>query len=93
MVSSGLFGRRERGSGLGAKCRCHPDVPHGTPPQRSTYIGLLLLQGPPGPTGPPGLIGEQGISGPRVSPLDPTPVFSEAGARPAQAEVLRMVLL
>lgn len=30
-------------------------------------MGILLLQGPPGPTGPPGLIGEQGIPGPRVS--------------------------
>lgn len=38
----------------------------GSPP-RSTYVGILLLQGPPGPTGPPGLIGEQGIPGPRVS--------------------------
>ena len=37
-------------------------------PPHSTYVGILLLQGPPGPTGPPGLIGEQGIPGPRVSP-------------------------
>ena len=40
----------------------------GSPP-RSTYLGILLSQGPPGPTGPPGLIGEQGIPGPRVSPF------------------------
>uniref|UniRef100_A0A452F573 Collagen alpha-3(VI) chain n=1 Tax=Capra hircus TaxID=9925 RepID=A0A452F573_CAPHI len=36
-------------------------------PPHSTYVGILLLQGPPGPTGPPGLIGEQGIPGPRGS--------------------------
>uniref|UniRef100_A0A452U8S7 Collagen type VI alpha 3 chain n=1 Tax=Ursus maritimus TaxID=29073 RepID=A0A452U8S7_URSMA len=44
-----------------------PEVPHGARPPHSTDVGLLLLQGPPGPTGPPGLIGEQGISGPRGS--------------------------
>uniref|UniRef100_A0A8C0LL82 Collagen type VI alpha 3 chain n=1 Tax=Canis lupus dingo TaxID=286419 RepID=A0A8C0LL82_CANLU len=51
------------------------ELPHGAPPPHSTYVGILSLQGPPGPTGPPGLIGEQGISGPRVSRFDRTPVF------------------
>uniref|UniRef100_A0A8C6CZU3 Collagen alpha-3(VI) chain n=1 Tax=Moschus moschiferus TaxID=68415 RepID=A0A8C6CZU3_MOSMO len=48
----------------------------GSPPC-STYVGILLLQGPPGPTGPPGLIGEQGIPGPRVrKQKTPFPVSS-----------------
>uniref|UniRef100_E1BB91 Collagen alpha-3(VI) chain n=1 Tax=Bos taurus TaxID=9913 RepID=E1BB91_BOVIN len=65
---------------IGPVVQCSPFLPvqsnlplcgscggRGGSPPRSTYVGILLLQGPPGPTGPPGLIGEQGIPGPRVS--------------------------
>uniref|UniRef100_A0A452U8X1 Collagen alpha-3(VI) chain n=1 Tax=Ursus maritimus TaxID=29073 RepID=A0A452U8X1_URSMA len=61
-------------------------VPHGARPPHSTDVGLLLLQGPPGPTGPPGLIGEQGISGPRVSRLHPAPSLAKREHRAVQAE-------
>uniref|UniRef100_A0A8C0LJM1 Collagen type VI alpha 3 chain n=1 Tax=Canis lupus dingo TaxID=286419 RepID=A0A8C0LJM1_CANLU len=78
VVSSGLSGCAKKSGALGSvPCAgvTLSELPHGAPPPHSTYVGILSLQGPPGPTGPPGLIGEQGISGPRVSRFDRTPVF------------------